>query len=248
MSLHYFGERFDIHTGGVDNRFPHHEDEIAQSEGAVGHEVVKTWVHGEHLLMGRAKMAKSAGNVVTISTLMEQGFDPLAFRYLCFTGRYRRQVHFTEEAMSGAATALRRLREQVASLPANGDAPASDAELRASLPDDGAMRFHDRFMAALDDDLDFPSALTVLHELVGNDHVAPAVRRRTIASWDHVLGLDIVPSDDLAPELRALVAERETARASGDYARADDIRERLREAGVDLLDSRTGTSWTRRRA
>ena len=246
MSLHYFGERFDIHTGGVDNRFPHHEDEIAQSEGAVGHDVVRTWVHGEHLLMGQAKMAKSAGNVVTISTLAEQGYDPLAFRYLCFTGRYRRQVHFSEDALGAAATALRRLREQVAALGSDGSAPATDAELRSAVSDDNALRFHERFVTALDDDLDLPAAVKVLHEFIGHADVAPEVRRRVIASWDAVLGLDLAPAGDLPPDVRSLIAEREAARTAGDYARSDAIRDRLRDAGIDLLDSATGTTWTRR--
>jgi len=246
MSLHYFGERFDIHTGGIDNRFPHHEDEIAQSEGAVGHQVVGTWVHGEHLLMGQAKMAKSAGNVVTISTLTGRGYDPLAFRYLCFTGRYRRQVHFTEDAMAAAATALRRLREQVASLDADGAVPKTDAEARAAIADARALEFHDRFMSAVDDDLDFPQAIKVLHELVGCDAVAPSTRRTAIASWDNILGLDLAPTDELPAELRALVTEREQARAAGDYARSDAIRDRLRDHGVDVLDSASGTKWVRR--
>ena len=114
MSLHHLGDRFEIHTGGVDNRFPHHEDEIAQSEGAVGHRVVDLWVHGEHLLTAGARMAKSVGNVVTMADLIDRGYDPLAFRYLCFTGRYRRQVDFTEDTLGAAQTTLRRLRERVA--------------------------------------------------------------------------------------------------------------------------------------
>ena len=246
MSLHHLGDRFDVHTAGVDLRFPHHEDEIAQSEGAVGHEVVRLWVHGEHLLMGQAKMAKSAGNVFTIGDVAEQGYDPLAFRYLCFTARYRRQVHFTDEALSGAATALRRLREQVAALTDGFDTPMTDAELRAAVAGDDALAAHDRFMAAVDDDLDLPGALTVVHDLVGNERLAPGLRRMLVASWDAVLGLDLVPSDDLAPDLRALIDERAAARAAGDYARSDAIRVRLREKGIDILDSATGTRWVRR--
>jgi cysteinyl-tRNA synthetase len=247
MSLHYFGERFDVHTGGIDNRFPHHEDEIAQSEGAVGHEVVGTWAHGEHLLMAQAKMAKSAGNVVTISTLMDQGYDPIAFRYLCFTARYRRQVHFTDEALAAAATALRRLREQVAALGGDGAAASTDEALRSVVTDPTALSAHDRFVHALDDDLDLPQALRVLHELIGNDTVAPHVRRTLIASWDNVLGLHLAGADDLSDELRALIAEREAARKARDYARSDAIRDRLRNEGIDLLDSASGTTWTRRR-
>ena len=246
MSMHHLGERFDIHTAGIDLRFPHHEDEIAQSEGAVGHEVVRTWVHGEHVFMGRAKMAKSSGNVVTIADVAERGYDPLAFRYLCFTARYRRQVHFTDEALSAAATTLRRLREHVASLQGADGSAATDADLRSILTDPAAVTFHEQFVAAIDDDLDFPQALTVLHELARCDEVPPDVRRSVIASWDNVLGLDLVTPEELPPSLRALLEEREAARAAGDYGRSDALRNRLREQGVELLDSPSGTRWVRR--
>jgi cysteinyl-tRNA synthetase len=246
MSLQYLGEQFDIHTAGVDLRFPHHEDEIAQSEGAVGHQVVRTWVHGEHLLMGQAKMAKSAGNVITIEHVVEQGHDPLAFRYLCFTGRYRRQVHFTDEALGAAATALRRLREQVTLLGEAGSAAPTDEDLRAAETDTSALGYHDRFVAAIDDDLDFPEAVTVLHEALGDNAISPASRRSLVASWDQVLGLDLVGSDNLPAELAALMRERDQAREEKDFAKADAIRDRLRSAGIELLDSDGGTRWVRR--
>ena len=246
MSLHHFGDRFEVHTGGVDNRFPHHEDEIAQSEGAVGHKVVEIWAHGEHLLMDSAKMAKSAGNVVTIGGLMEQGVDPLAFRYLCFTGRYRRQVDFTDRALEGAGTTLRRLRERVAMLGADGDAPTTDAALRSALRSPAALAYHDRFLAAIDDDLDFPAALVVLHDALSDETVPAAERFMLAGSWDNVLGLDLVGGDGLAPELESLIRERDDARAAKDFARADEIRDRLQESGVDLLDSADGTRWVRR--
>ena len=245
MSLHYLGDRFDLHTGGVDNRFPHHEDEIAQSEGAVGHRVVNTWVHGEHLLMGQVKMAKSAGNVLTVKDLIEAGVDPLAFRYLCFTGRYRRQVHFTQEALDGAATALRRLREQVALLGTSGPAAVTDAEIRTAVSG-GALAHHERFVGAVDDDLDFPTALTVLYEMLGDVSLLPQDRWSLAASWDQVLGLDLVRSDDLSQELRDLIEQRNEARAGRDFQRADAIRDRLREQGIELLDSAEGTRWIRR--
>jgi cysteinyl-tRNA synthetase len=246
MSLHHLGERFEIHTGGVDNRFPHHEDEIAQSEGAVGHEVVRLWVHGEHLLMDSAKMAKSAGNVVTISALMEEGVDPLAFRYLCFNGRYRRQVDFTEAALASAGTTLRRLRERLAMLGVAGEPPRTDDAVRSSVTDDRALGYHGRFMDAIDDDLDLPAAITVLHELISDDAVAPEHRWMLAASWDEVLGLDLVGTADLDPALASLLKEREEARERRDFARADEIRDQLRAGGVDLLDSATGTRWVKR--
>lgn len=245
MSMHHLGETFDIHTGGVDNRFPHHEGEIAQSEGAVGHPVVRLWVHGEHLLMGRAKMAKSAGNVVVLDDLRARGLDPLAFRYLCFTARYRRQVHFTDDALDAAATGLRRLRDQIALL-GSASPLATDDALRGALADPGALRHHDAFVAAVDDDLDMPGALRVLHEAVADATIAPSVRATLVCSWDAVLGLDLAGGRPLPDDLARLIDERARARKEGDFARADHLRERLRREGIELLDGPEGTSWVRR--
>jgi len=236
MSLTHLGERFEIHTGGIDNRFPHHEDEIAQSEGAVGHPVVDMWVYGEHLLMSSAKMAKSTGNVVTVGTLIDRGYDPLAFRYLCFNGRYRRQVDFTEDALESAATTLRRLRERVAML----------GPVASDVTNDDAKHHHARFMDAIDDDLDLPAAVKVLHEALSDEAVPPSERASLARTWDEILGLDLAPSTSLDDELEGLIAEREEARRSKDFARADAIRDRLRDAGVELLDSSTGTTWVKR--
>jgi cysteinyl-tRNA synthetase len=235
MSLHHLGDRFEIHTGGVDNRFPHHEDEIAQSDGAVGHRVVDIWVHGEHLLMSGARMAKSVGNVVTMSDLIERGFDPLAFRYLCFTGRYRRQVDFTEEALEGAQTTLRRIRERVAML-----GP------QATTTGEAASTYEDRFVAAIDDDLDLPAAVTLLHAMLSDSSIPPGERAMLASRWDEVLALDLVGLTSVSGDVEALIAEREAARSSGDYARADDIRDRLKRDGIELLDSADGTHWVRR--
>jgi cysteinyl-tRNA synthetase len=247
MSMHHLGDHFELHTGGIDNRFPHHEGEIAQSDGAVGHRVVQTWVHGEHLLMDSAKMAKSAGNVVTMQTLIDDGHDPLAFRYLCFTGRYRRQVDFTQDALASAGTTLRRLRERVATLGASGSPAATDADLRATLTNPLALDYHDRFIGNVEDDLDFPSALTVLHEAISDDGLPPADKWALAASWDPILGLDLAPGDDLPPELTSLVREREDARAARDFKRADEIRDRLRASGIEVLDSAGGvTRWVKR--
>jgi cysteinyl-tRNA synthetase len=236
MSLHHLGEHFEIHTGGIDNRFPHHEDEIAQSEGAVGHRVVDMWVYGEHLLMGSAKMAKSAGNVITIQTVIDRGYDPLAFRYLCFNGRYRRQVDFTDDALDSAATTLRRLRERVAML----------GPVAASISSDAATAYAERFTAVINDDLDMPAAVKVLHEALSDEAVPPSERAALTARWDEILGLDLAPSASLDEELEALIAEREDARRNKDFSRADAIRDQLRDRGVELLDSAEGTTWVKR--
>jgi cysteinyl-tRNA synthetase len=127
-----------------------------------------------------------------------------------------------------------------------GDAPRTDSDLRSVVADGGALAYQARFVDAVDDDLDLPLALTVLHQLVSDDAVSPEDRRTLVASWDAVLGLDLVRADALPAELDRLVREREDARARKDFARADEIRDRLRDSGVELLDGPTGTRWVRR--
>ena len=153
MSMKFLGERFDIHTGGVDLIFPHHEDEIAQSEGAVGHPVVSNWIHGGHLRLGELKMAKSKGNTVRIADLEEMGFDPLSFRYLTFQTRYRSEMDFSEESIRGADQHVRRLRRRMAEW-----APA------AGSLSDAAKDLDARFRGAVADDFDMPRALVVVNE------------------------------------------------------------------------------------
>jgi cysteinyl-tRNA synthetase len=243
MSMHHLGERFDLHTGGEDNRFPHHEAEIAQSEGAVGHRVVSQWVHGHHLLMGQMKMAKSAGNVLTIETLAQDGHDPLAFRYLMYTARYRRQLGFTQEALSGAGTALRRLRQKVLTLGTDSSVPTTDEAVRAIVTDKRALEYHESFVRAIDDDLDFPEAVKTLQEAVDDDAIPPDVRRTLVLSWDTVLGLDLAPREEVDEAVTRLVAERDAARAAKSFARSDAIRDELRQRGIELIDTPTGTVW-----
>jgi cysteinyl-tRNA synthetase len=233
MSMKHLGERFDIHTGGNDNKFPHHEDEIAQSEGAVGHQVVSIWAHGGFLQMSGAKMAKSAKNVYRVTDLVEQGIDPLAYRMLCLGTRYRSEMDFSWEALEGQNRRLADLRRRVASW---GDAAAELSE--------PALELDERFREAVGDDLDMPRALVVLNETVasklpGGEKVA------LLSTWDDVLALDLLrearerwqPTD----EMRALVAERDEARASKDYAKSDEIRDRLQGMGLEVMDTAAGT-------
>ena len=159
MSIAYLGERFDVHTGGVDLAFPHHEDEIAQSEGALGHPVVSMWVHGDHLLFSGQKMAKSSGNVWTLDRLEEEGHHPLDFRYLCLTSRYRRQLRFSPDALAAAGKARARLAAHLADWGDPTGAPEGPA----------AKEWDMRFRDAVLDDLDFPRALTVVWGLVGDE-------------------------------------------------------------------------------
>jgi cysteinyl-tRNA synthetase len=234
MSMKYLGERFDIHTGGVDLIFPHHEDEIAQSEGAVGHGVISTWVHGGFLRLMEQKMAKSSGNIVRIGDLAALGIDPLSFRYLTFETRYRREMDFSEDALRAADTAVKRLRQRMADW-------GGPAESLSSV----AKAFDERFRDAVADDLDMPRALVILNELASSQAVPDPEKYSLVSSWDRVLGLDAErdararwqPSDEVA----ALVAERDAARANKDFATADGVRDRLQELGLEVMDTPEGT-------
>jgi cysteinyl-tRNA synthetase len=234
MSMSLLGERFDIHTGGADNVFPHHEAEIAQSEGVTGHRVVSTWMHGGLLLMSGARMAKSAGNFFRITALEEQGFDPLAFRYLALQAKYRTKLNFSTEGLAGADRALRQLRERVAEW--------SSGE--ASEERDGA-QWDARFKSAISDDLDLPSVMALVAEL-SRAPLPPAVKARLLTSWDRVLGLDLdrtVPSQSLPAEAAHLLEAREKARAAKDFATSDRLRDELAKGGVTVIDTPDGQKW-----
>ena len=230
MSTKYLGERFDIHTGGVDNIFPHHEDEIAQSEGALAHPVVGTWVHGQHLLADGVKMAKSARNTTEIAELIELGIDPLAFRYQALMTHYRARMHFTLAALRQAAEGLDHLRQRVRHLvqlaPPRPISEADEVDPTIS----PTVRWMDRFRARVDDDLDMPGALAVAQACLTDASTSPADRIGALVAMDAVLGLD----------LAAVARERETAPAPIRQAADDRARERaaLRLRDADALRTR----------
>ncbi|HUY73366.1 MAG TPA: cysteine--tRNA ligase [Candidatus Dormibacteraeota bacterium] len=233
MSMTLLGERFDIHTGGADNVFPHHEAEIAQSEGVTGHHVVSLWMHGGLLMLAGARMAKSAGNFFRVTELEEMGFDPLAFRYLALQAKYRTQLNFSTEGLAGADRALRQLRERVA----EWSRQAGDGDERG--PWDA------KFKAALADDLDLPAAMALVAELTRAD-IAPAVKARLLLSWDRVLGLDLdrpSPSAALPEGAADLLSQRERARAAKDFATSDRLRDELAAIGVAVTDTEAGQTW-----
>ena len=234
MSMKYLGDRFDIHTGGTDLRFPHHEDEIAQSEGAVGHRVVSIWVHGGHLRQSGQKIAKSTGNVIRVDDLRERGMDPLAFRWLCFQTQYRSEMDFSWDAMEAADQRVKVLRHRMVEW-----APAA-----AALGDD-ATGFDTRFRGALADDLSLPTAVRVVNELVSSADVPDGERYALLAAWDHILGLDLEreakagwePGEDV----RAMIDERDAARGAKDYATSDRLRDELSGLGLEVMDTPEGT-------
>jgi cysteinyl-tRNA synthetase len=241
MSLKHLGERFDVHTGGIDLKFPHHEDEIAQSEGALGHRVVNVWMHGEFLTMDDAKMAKSAGNIIRVAELPEKGYEPLAFRYLALTAHYRSKLDFTDAAMHAAASGLARLRRAVAG--------ADDSPVDISAEPMAAYR--SRFVEAIADDLGLPRALALAHEVAGADDLTDAQRRALLLDFDRVLGLALdAPIAEEAPlpaGAAELLERRAAARASRDFATSDALRDELAALGVEVRDTPAGQETTVRR-
>jgi len=239
MSLKHLGERFDIHTGGIDLKFPHHEDEIAQSEGALGHRVVNIWMHGEFLTLKDAKMAKSAGNIIRISDLPASGYEPLAFRYLSLTAHYRSKLDFTEPAMHAAASGLARLRRAAGGPDATVDLDAEPMrELRA------------RFTQAVADDLATPRALAIAHEVAASPELNDEQRRAVLLDFDQVLGLSLeraIPGGLPLPDgASSLLERRAAARAARDFATSDALREELAAMGVDVVDTADGQEASRR--
>jgi cysteinyl-tRNA synthetase len=238
MSLHYLGEHIDIHTGGIDLRFPHHENERAQSNAVTGHDVVRQWVHGEHLLFEGRKMAKSTGNVVLPSELTARGLDPLALRLAFLEHRYRQQMNLGWDTLEAADKTLRRWRERVASWACSPS---------AVMPS----RYTDAVTAAFDNDLDTPTGLRTLRALERDESVPPGARFEAFAHLDQLLGLDLardVGKPTMAPQLpegaAARLEARARAREAHDWPGSDRLRDELAALGVTVTDTPEGQSWT----
>ena len=240
MSLKHLGERFDIHTGGIDLKFPHHEDEIAQSEGALGHEVVSIWMHGEFLTMDDAKMAKSAGNIIRVAELPDLGYEPLVFRYLALTAHYRSKLDFTDAAMHAAASGLARLRRA-----------SAGPDVAVDLSTAPMAGYRDRFVEAIADDLGTPRALAIAHEVAAADDLDDGQRRALLLDFDRVLGLSLeLPAEAEAPlpdGAAELLERRASARGARDFAASDALRDELAAIGVEVRDTANGQETTVRR-
>ena len=235
MSIKYLGEQFDIHTGGVDNIFPHHEGEIAQSEGFTGGRVVNLWVHGQHLLADGVKMAKSAGNSFTMADIEAWGIDPLAFRYLCLTVRFNTRLNFTFTSLKAAQRALLRLKHRVWEWEVLPEREPGDEQVRRE--------WEGRFMERVDDNLDTPGALALTWELVRSE-LPGQVKLDVLRGYDRVLGLalDSVSESYAVPSaVLSSVDRRATQRDHGRYQNADALRDDLRQEGYGLEDTPTGT-------
>ena len=252
MSMKYLGETFDIHTGAVDNIFPHHENEIAQSEGATGKPFVNLWIHAEHLIVDGEKMAKSKGNFYTLGDVLARRNDPAAVRYLLLSVPYRKKLNFTWDALTAAASAVERLRsaavriaEVAASGKTGGGFPAKER----------SERLRADFAAALDDDLNTAEAqgalFTWLREVNAAidertlDSAGAGEAQAALAAADGVFGVLPAAEESLSGEIEKLIAERNEARKRRDFATSDRIRADLASRGILLEDSPAGTRWKR---
>jgi cysteinyl-tRNA synthetase len=236
MAQKYLGDYFDIHCGGEDHIPVHHTNEIAQTEARVGTRLANFWLHGYFLLSNDAKMAKSAGEFLRLQALVDRGYDPLAYRYLCLTAHYRGQLNFTWDALDSAAIALDRMRNGVYVLRDAGD-PPPDATLV------------ERFTNEINADLNVPRALAVAWETLRGD-LAPAVKLATLLRFDAVFGLGLagwVPKQESPPDAVAALAEaRLAARRAKNWAEADRLRAELRVAGWEMEDRADGYALKRR--
>ena len=250
MSMRYLGESFDIHTGGVDLIFPHHTDEIAQSEAATGQPFVRHWLHNAFLQMGGQKMAKSTGNIERVPEIVARGVPARALRLALISAHYRTALSFSEESLGSATAAVERLDALVAALAAYQSDAGDDAMLGALL---GGAR--EAFVAAMDDDLNISPALAAVFDLVRELNRRIAARSMSTADagtalqalrdLDEVLGL-LPPADDaLTPELQALLDARAAARAAKQWAESDRLRDALAERGIAVEDTRDGQRWRR---
>jgi cysteinyl-tRNA synthetase len=241
MLLHHLGEHVDIHTGGIDLRFPHHENERAQTSSITGHDVVRGWVHGEHLLFEGRKMSKSAGNVVLLRDLAGRGLDPLALRLAFLEHRYRQQMNLTWDTLDTADKTLRRWRERVAEW-------ANSPSVRMPAKYSGAA------VAAYEDDLDTPAAVRELRALERDPNVPPGGKFEAFAYLDSLFGLDLardVGKPAAGPELPDGAADLLTARAkardAGDWGASDRLRDELAGLGVTVADTPDGQVCSVRR-
>jgi cysteinyl-tRNA synthetase len=253
MAMKQLGETLDIHCGMVDNIFPHHENEIAQSEAVTGKPFVRFWLHGEHLLVEGEKMAKSKGNFFTLRDLLERGYDPLAIRYLLVSVPYRKQMNFTFDGLLQAQRSLERIKEftfrlKTANLAAGGNPDLVAANVEALA----------QFDNALDDDLNTAQALAAVFDFIRKSNIA--LSDGTVREDDRVQILEffkkvderlaiIPPMEELVQgdaEIESLIAQRNEARRNRDFAMSDRIRDQLLDRGVVIEDTREGTRWRRK--
>lgn len=235
ISIKNLGEYLDIHCGGIDNIFPHHTNEIAQSEGYLGHKWCNYWVHGEYLNDQTGKMSKSKGEFLTLSVLKEKGYDPLAYRYLCLTSHYRKPLVFSYEILDNASLSYQKLKQRVQSLKTEENPNETIYQ-----------EYNQKFKEYLEDDLNTSNAITLIYDLLKSD-VDNGTKYALIRSWDKVLSLNLCEEKEISESLKKYIEEkieeRKKAKEEKNYALADQIREELLKQNIILKDTREKTTY-----
>ena len=234
ISLKYLGEYLDIHCGGVDNIFPHHTNEIAQTESFIGHKWCNYWFHPEHLNDATGKMSKSKGEFLTVSLLESKGYNPLAYRLFCLQSHYHKQLVFSYENMDVAENAYKKLINKISSITAEG-------ELDKEIFD----KYNNKFIESLSNDINTANAITVLYEVL-KDNINGTTKLELIKSFDKVLSLNLIQENELSDKhdyIMSKIEERKEAKMNKDFTLADNIREELAREGIILVDTREGTTY-----
>ena len=237
ISLANLGERLDIHCGGVDNIFPHHTNEIAQSEAYLGHKWCNYWMHVEYLNNKDGKMSKSKGQTLTVSLLEDKGYNPLSYRFLCLQSHYRKQILFSFDNLDNAENAYKKLKNKCLSLSSDGDLDKEKFDF-----------YKDKFSRYISDDLNTASAISVLYDVL-KSNINDYTKKMLVKSFDEVLSLDLLADDvnkidsDFENYILSKIEERRLAKVNKDYASADAIREELLTKGVKLIDTKDGTNY-----
>ncbi len=234
IAISNLGEYLDIHCGGIDNIFPHHTNEIAQSEAYLGHKWCSYWVHGEHLNDKSGKISKSKGTMLTVSLLESKGYDPLSYRYMCLESHYRKPLLFSYEALDKASNDYRKLNKRVLALSDDGE-----------ILDDLVSEYKKKFGDSLSLDLNTAMALTVLYDVLKDNRLNDKSKRELITSFDEVLSLDLLKEEtvEISDDIKTLIQKRDEFKKEKNFAEADKIRDQLLEMGIKLIDSRDGTKY-----
>ena len=238
IAIKYLGEYLDLHCGGVDNIFPHHTNEIAQSESYLGHPWCNFWVHGEHLNDRAGKMSKSNGEFLTISLLEKLGYNSLAYRYLCLNSYYHNTLTFTYEILDGAANEYNKLKNRVANIKNEGE-----------YQEDVFNKYVNKFKEALSNDMNTSYCLTILYELLKDSNANGNTKIKIIEDFDKVLSLDLLKKEessidkDLESYINEMIEKRNEYKKNKDYENADKIREELSSKGIVIKDTREGTIY-----
>jgi len=221
ISMKYLGNYFDVHTGGIDHIPVHHCNEIAQNEGAIGKKTVNYWLHGEFLVIDSLRMGKSEGNFITLQTVIDKGFDPLAYRYLCLQVHWQQKTNFSWEALQAAQNALIELKNQIRQLSGKGEI-IKDYQLN--------------FNKVINDNLNMPKSLAILWDLLKNDQ-KPADKLKTILDFDRVLGLDLGIVEKIPKGVVLIATERQKARVNKDWQKSDELRKAINQLGYLIEDA-----------